>query len=258
MTNQADTQNAHFFEYLLRLADDLLILGQRLSEWCGHAPILEEDIALSNIALDFVGQAESLLTLAGEVEGAGRSADDLAYFRDEWEFRNLALVEQPNGDFAQTLVRQFFFDAYAYLLYSELSKSKHETLAGIAAKAVKEATYHLRHSRMWMLRMGDGTQESHQRAQTAIDRLWTFTGELFFRNDVDRNLEEAGIVPNLDNLEAAWRDIVVPTLTEATLTPPQDDVFMARGARLGRHTEHLGHLLSEMQILARSHPGASW
>ena len=258
MSHQTDPSPNLFFEYLLRLADDLLILGQRLSEWCGHAPILEEDIALSNIALDFIGQAESLLTLAGNAEGAGRSADDLAYFRDEWEFRNAAMVEQPNGDFAQTLVRQFLFDAYAYLLYSELSKSNDQTLAGIAAKAVKEATYHLRHSRLWVLRMGDGTQESHDRAQMALDRLWTFTGELFFRDHVDTFLVENGTIPNLENLEADWREIVIPTLQEATLVPPEDGVFMAKGARQGRHTEHLGHLLSEMQILARSHPGASW
>lgn len=256
MTQPPDTQTP-FFEFLLRHADDLLILGQRLSEWCGHAPILEEDIALSNIALDFVGQAESLLTLAGEIENAGRSEDDLAYFRDEVEFRNLELVEQPNGDFATTMVRQFFFDAYAYPFYKLMAQSQHVTLSGIAAKALKEATYHLRHSRNWVLRMGDGTAESKHRAQTAVDQLWTFTGELFFQNHVDQALVVANLIPDWSSVREEWTEIVTSTLEEATLRTPEN-AFMAQGARLGRHSEHLGHLLAEMQILARSHPGAAW
>lgn len=247
-----------FFEFLLRHGDDLLILGQRLSEWCGHAPILEEDIALSNIALDFVGQAESLFKLAGEVEGKGRSEDDLAFFRDEWQFRNVELVEQPNGDFAVTLVRQFFYDAYAFQFYTLMRQSSHPTLAGIAAKAVKEGTYHLRHSRSWVLRLGDGTEESHRRAQKAVDDLWTFTGELFFNDAVDAKLIEAGLIPDWSSAREEWLDIVTSTLEEATLTVPDKDTFMANGARTGRHSEHLGHMLAEMQILARSHPGASW
>lgn len=257
MTLTTQTKNA-FFEFLLRHGDDLLILGQRLSQWCGHAPILEEDIALSNIALDFVGQAESILKLAGEVEDAGRSEDDLAFFRDEVAFRNIKLVEQPNGDFADTLMRQFLYDAYAYPFFNTMCKSNHETFAGIAAKAVKEATYHLRHSRSWIIRLGDGTQESHARTQKALDQLWTFTDELFFQNQVDQTLVEAGIIPDWSNVRNEWTEIVNSTLHEATLQKPSPDTFMASGSRLGQHSEHLGYVLAEMQILPRSYPGATW
>ena len=257
MSTLAQPTREALFEYLLRLGDDLLILGHRLSEWCGHGPILEEDIALSNIALDFVGQAEAILGLAGELEGEGRSADDLAYLRDEYEFRNIQLVERPKGDFGFTIMRSFLYDAFSWLLYQELEKSSYAPLAAIAARALKEITYHLRHSREWVLRLGDGTEESNRRAQEALDALWMFTDELFFMNDVDKTLIAEKIVPNLEDLRGEWRDLVSSTVRQATLTLPEDG-FMTRGSREGMHSEHLGHLLAEMQILARSHPGAEW
>ena len=244
-------------EWLLRLADDRLVLGHRLSEWCGHAPILEEDIALGNVALDLIGQAASLLRLAGAAEGAGRDEDALAYFREARDFRNALLVEQPNGDFAVTLVRQLLFDAYDVHLTDALARGAHAELAGIMAKAHQEARYHLRHSREWVVRLGDGTAESHRRAQAAVDELWRFTGEPFMTDDLDRTMLAAGIGADLDALRAEWEATVRATLDEAALAAPVGG-FMARGGRAGRHTEHLGHLLAEMQIVARSHPGASW
>jgi ring-1,2-phenylacetyl-CoA epoxidase subunit PaaC len=246
-----------FFEYLLRLADDRLVLGHRLSEWCGHAPILEEDIALANIALDFIGQASMLLKLAGEVEGKGRSDDGLAYFRDAIEFRNAQLVELPNGDFAATIVRQFLFDAWDVLVLDRLTASTNEALAGIAAKALKEARYHLRHSAEWVRMLGDGTAESHARAQRALDDLWPYTGELFLTDDVDAQAVAAGVGADVESLRLQWRKTVEQVLSEATLTIPKDG-FTPRGGRTGRHTEHLGRMLADMQSLARAHPGASW
>ncbi len=245
------------FEYLLRIGDDSLVLGHRLSEWCGHGPILEEDIALSNIALDCVGQAEAFLQLAGELEGEGRDADALAYFRDEYEFRNLQLMEQPIGDFAYTMVRQFLYDAFAYYFFDDLKVSGFEPIAALAAKTHKEVAYHLRHAREWTLRLGDGVAESHRRAQQALDRLWRYTDELFFMDEVDQRLIVRGYVPDLALIRPKWRQLVGDTLAEATLGVPEN-VFMASGSRLGRHSEHLGHMLSEMQILARSHPDADW
>jgi ring-1,2-phenylacetyl-CoA epoxidase subunit PaaC len=248
---------AVLFEYLLRHGDDRLVLGHRLSEWCGHAPILEEDIALANIALDFIGQANLLLQLAGQVEGKGRDQDALAYFREAVDFRNLQLVELPKGDFGFTVVRQFLFDAYDVLLLEGLERSAHPELAGIAAKAHKEARYHLRHSAEWMVKLGDGTEESHQRAQRALDELWRFTGELFAPDDVDRRLAAAGLSPDLAALERPWRDRVSAVVRQATLTLPAAGPAML-GGRRGRHTEHLGRMLAEMQIVARSFPGATW
>jgi ring-1,2-phenylacetyl-CoA epoxidase subunit PaaC len=245
------------FEYLLRLADDRLVLGHRLSEWCGHAPILEEDIALANIALDLVGQASMLLKLAGEIEGKGRSEDTLAYFRDTIEFRNAQLVELPNGDFATTIVRQFLFDAWDVLLLERLTSASNETLAGIAAKALKEAKYHLRHSAEWVRMLGDGTAESHQRAQRALDELWPYTAELFLTDDIDRSAIAAGIGVDVEAFRTRWRETVDRVMAEATLTIPKDG-FAPRGGRIGRHTEHLGRMLADMQSLARAHPGASW
>ncbi len=254
-----DTNEA-LFEYLLRLGDDRLVLGHRLSEWCGHGPILEEDIALANIGLDCLGHATNLLHLAGEIEGKGRSEDDLAYFREATEFRNLMLVEQPKGDFAFTMVRQFLFDAYSYLLYEELQKSKHQELAGIAAKAFKEICYHLRHSRQWMLRLGDGTEESHKRAEIALEDIWIYTGELFTMDEIDHALVKEGISPHLESLKPKWQKQVQEVLSEATLKIPSDQDYMATGSRKGKHTEYLGHMLAEMQILARSFSGsgAKW
>jgi ring-1,2-phenylacetyl-CoA epoxidase subunit PaaC len=244
------------FEYLLRLGDDRLILGHRLSEWCGHAPILEEDIALANVALDLIGQASLWLRLAGQVEGRGRDEDALAYFRDAIEYRNVKLVELPNGDYGRTIVRQFLFDAWSVLQLEHLQRAAQAELAGIAAKAHKEARYHVRHSGEWMLRLGDGTDESHRRAQTALDELWPYTGELFAADQIDRDLAGT-IAPDPATLRTAWQDLVSDVVGRATLTLPADG-FMHSGGRQGKHTEHLGHLLAEMQILARSHPGANW
>ena len=246
-----------FFEYLLRLADDRLVLGHRLSEWCGHAPILEEDIALANIALDLIGQASLLLKLAGEVEGKGRNEDALAYFRDAIEFRNAQLVELPNGDFAVTIVRQFLFDAWDVLLLERLTAARNETLAGITAKALKEAKYHLRHTAEWVRMLGDGTAESRARAQRALDGLWPYTAELFLMDDVDTQAIVAGDGVDLESIREPWRQTVEQVVAEATLALPKDG-FTPRGGRTGRHTEHLGRMLADMQSLARAHPGASW
>lgn len=245
------------FEYLCRLGDDRLVLGHRLSQWCGHAPILEEDIALGNFALDFVGQASALLTLAGEVEGVGRDEDALAFLRDENQFRNAQLVELPIGDFGFTIVRQFLFDAFDILLLDALTRSTNDTLAGIAGKAVKEAKYHLRHSAEWVVRLGDGTDESHQRVQRALDELWPFAFELFETDDIDRAMSAQGVAPEPATHRAAWESTVRDVLAKATLTVP-DTARLVTGGRQGRHTEHLGHMLAEMQILPRSHPGAKW
>ena len=246
-----------FFEYLLRLGDDRLVLGHRVSEWCGHGPILEEDIALANIALDLVGQATLLLELAGTVEQKGRDADALAYFREATGFRNLQLVELPNGDFGFTIVRQFLFDAYDVPFLEALQRCAHAELAGIAAKAHKEARYHLRHSAEWVIKLGDGTEESHRRVQAALDEMWRFTGELFTPDDVDRTLAAAGIAPDLAAIGPRWRERVDAVVRQATLTLPASTPAML-GGRRGWHTEHLGHMLAEMQIVARSFPGAKW
>jgi ring-1,2-phenylacetyl-CoA epoxidase subunit PaaC len=243
--------------YLLRLADDRLILGHRLSEWCGHGPILEEDIAMANIALDLIGQANLLLDLAGREEGKGRSADALAYFREAVEFRNALIMELPRGDFAFTVMRQFLVSVHSAMLLEHLQRSTHAELAGITAKAFKEARYHARHSADWVLKLGDGTDESHRRAQDALDELWRYTGELFEVPDDERPLIDAGIAVDVSTLREAWREQVGMIIGAATLEVPAD-VFMQRGGRTGRHTEHLGHLLAEMQIVARSFPGAEW
>ena len=248
------------FEYLLRLGDDRLVLGHRLSEWCGHGPILEEDIALSNVALDLLGQATMLLRLAGEVEGAGRDEDALAYFRDVVDYRNCLLVELPKGDFAFTIARQFLFDVHSVVLLDALSRSATAQLAAIAAKSLKEVKYHVRHSGEWMLKLGDGTEESHRRVQTALNDLWRFTPELFAADDIDRTLLAAGIAPDLAEIGVQWDMLVRDVATRATLTVPDTiaRAATARGGRTGAHTEHLGLLLAEMQIVARSHPGAVW
>lgn len=245
------------FTYTLRRADDLLILSQRLGEWCGHGPVLEEDIALTNRTLDHLGEAHNLLTYAGQVEGKGRSEDDLAYLRMEREFTNVKLVETPNGNYAHTLVRSFLFDAYHLPLMQALLESKDEQLAAIAGKAVKEATYHLRHSSEWLIRFGDGTEESHQRAQAALDAIWTYTGELFETDAVDAELVKAGIAPDIASIQEAWSKTVDAVLAEATLKRPEDG-FMATGGRNGLHTEQMGFLLAEMQHVTRAYPGATW
>ena len=240
------------FEYLLRLGDDRLVLGHRLSEWCGHAPILEEDIAL-----DLIGQANLVLTLAGAAEGAGRDADALAYLRDSLDFRNALITELPNGDFAVTIARQFFFSVFAMLQTDALTKSADKDLAGVAAKAHKESRYHVRHSGDWMLKLGDGTEESHRRLQDAVNDLWRYTGELFLSDEVEQRLVAQGIAADSSRLEPPWREQVKDVFSRSGITEPEVK-WMQRGGREGRHTEHLGHMLAEMQVLQRQHPGASW
>jgi ring-1,2-phenylacetyl-CoA epoxidase subunit PaaC len=233
----------------LTRADDALILGHRLSEWCGHGPTLEEDLALTNIALDLIGQARALYALAGEE--TGHSEDALAYLRDERQFRNALLVEQPNGDFARTIVRQFLFTAFIDPYWQALAGSPEPRLAAIAGKAAKESAYHLRHSAEWLIRLGDGTDESQRRAQAAIDRLWPYTGELF-APIVTQSFEA-----DIDALRPTWSAAVEHVLADGALTRPSDG-WQHQGGRDGRHTEHLGHLLAEMQHLPRTHPGATW
>ena len=239
--------------YTLRRADDALVLGHRLSEWCGHAPTLEEDMALANIGLDLLGQARSLYTYAAEVEAAGHDEDGFAYLRDAPQYRNLLLLEQPNGDFAQTIVRQFFYSAFADPYWRAMMASADPTLAAIAAKSEKESAYHLRHSSEWMIRLGDGTAESSRRAQDAVDALWPYTGEMFEAEDAAL----AGIATNPAALREHWQHTVESVLAQATLRSPSGN-WMHKGGRTGRHTEHLGPMLAEMQHLQRSHPGARW
>jgi ring-1,2-phenylacetyl-CoA epoxidase subunit PaaC len=233
------------------------VLGHRLSEWCGHGPILEEDIALANVALDLIGEATLLLKLAGQVEGKGRNEDTLAYFRDSIDYRNALLVELPVGDFAVTIVRQLFFSVFSLLEMEALQRSTNADLAGIAAKAVKEARYHVRHSGQWVITLGDGTDESHSRAQRAVDDLWRYTGELFIADAVDRDVAASGLGVDPSTLADPWRAQIEDVLRRATLNVPSA-TYMQRGGREGRHTEHLGHMLAEMQIVARSHPEATW
>lgn len=246
-----------FFTYLLRLGDDRLILGHRVSEWCGHGPILEEDIALSNVALDLIGQANLLLQLAAQVEGKGRDQDALAYFREAVDFKNALLCETPNGDFGDTIVRQFLFSLHALLVLDQLQRCAHPELAGIAAKAVKEARYHVRHCGEWIIKLGDGTEESHRRVQRALDEAWRYTGELFEGDAVERRLAAQQLAVDPGTVREAWLAHVKEVVATATLTLPADGYTM-RGGRTGKHTEHLGHLLAEMQIVARSFPGAKW
>jgi len=248
---------SEFLGYLLSLGDDRLVLGHRTSEWCGHGPILEEDIALANIALDLVGQANLLLQRAGEVEGAGRDQDALAYLREATDYRNALMVELPTGDFGFTIMRQFLFSVYAAHQWQALTSSKDKDLAGIAAKALKESRYHVRHSADWVCRLGDGTDESHRRAQEALDDLWRYTGELFEPSETEPTLAAEGLAVEAVTLGDAWRNDVMPVLERATLTVP-DGIYMQTGGRKGRHTEDLGHMLAEMQILPRSFPGAKW
>jgi ring-1,2-phenylacetyl-CoA epoxidase subunit PaaC len=242
---------------VLRRADDALILGHRLSEWCGHAPLIEEDIALANIALDLVGQARSLYEYAAQTEGSGLSEDHFAYRREQHQYRNCLLVEQPNGDFAATIVRQFLFSAYMDLYWRETMQSRDATLAAVAAKAEKETAYHLRHSAEWLIRLGDGTDESHERAQAGLDDLWPYSGELFETDEVERGLAELGAAPDAAHLHKPWATMIEPLLREATLKIP-NGAFMQTGGRAGRHTEHLGYILADLQFLQRAHPEAVW
>ncbi|WP_297368618.1 1,2-phenylacetyl-CoA epoxidase subunit PaaC [Acidocella sp.] len=252
-TTSITVQATPLLAYLLKRADDALILGHRLSEWCGAAPLMEEEMALANMGLDLIGQARALYGYAAEREGAGRTEDDYAYRRDERAFGNLLLLEQPNGDFAQTMVRQLLYSAFIDPYWRALMTSPDATLAAIAAKSEKESAYHLRHASEWVIRLGDGTAESHRRAQAALERLWPYTGELFAPED------EAlvGLVANPPTLRAAWRETLSRVLAQATLTMPTDG-WMQSGGRAGAHSEHLGHLLAELQYLPRTYPGAVW
>ena len=250
-------QDQALFEYVLRLADDSLILGQRLGEWCGHGPILEEDIALTNISLDLIGQAISLYDFAAELEGAGKNHDQLAYLRFENEYKNVLLVEQPNGDFAMTILRQFFFDAFRLPLYEALMQSPVSQLAAIAAKSVKETRYHLKHTSEWVIRMGDGTDESHERAQAAIDHLWRYTSELFYEDNKDEQLQALEQVPSLKGIQANWMETVKAVLYEATLAIPTNN-WKFEGGREGRHSEHMGYILADLQYMQRAYPNMEW
>src|SRR5262245_56242401 len=244
-TAPVNAERAGLFAYVVALADDALVLGHRRSEWSGRAPMLEEDIALSNLGLDLIGQARLLYAYAGEVEGKGRDEDAFAYLRDEHEFRNLLLVEQPNGDFAVTVVRQFLYAAFKHPFYEALCHSRDRRLAEIAGKAVKEMAYHVRHAGEWVIRLGDGTAESHQRAATALDDLWMYTGEMFESDEGVDALVAAGVAVDPAAIRPAWDATVARVLGEATLKRPADR-WMQSGGRRGRHTEHLGHLLAEM------------
>jgi len=245
------------FEYLLRLGDNALILSHRLSEWCGHGPVLEEDLALTNVALDLIGQTQFWLGYAGELEGRGRDADALAFRRDVWDFRNVILVEQPNGDYSHTMARQLYFDAWHFHLLSALITSTDTRIAEIAAKALKEVTYHLERSTMWVVTLGDGTEESHERMQRAVDNLWSYTGELFGVDEVESSLVANGVAPDLAQLVEPWRSTVGDVLRQGTLDMPED-TWMHSGGKRGIHSESLGYILADMQFLQRAYPGASW
>lgn len=246
------------FELLLRLGDSTLVLSQRLCEWVGKGPALEEDMALANTALDLMGQARLWLAYAGEVEGQGRTEDQLAFLRDAHQFRNVLLVERPNGDYAATLMRQFLFDNWYLLLLERLTTSADERIAAIAEKGRKELMYHLRRSTDLVIRLGDGTEESHRRMQLALDDLWPYTGELFAADSVDEVMQAQGIAESVATLRDAWLAQVGRTLAHATLTMPPADAWMHKGGKQGRHTEHLGYLLAEMQFLQRAYPGQQW
>ena len=253
--------HAALFGCTLALADDALILGHRLSEWCGKGPTLEEDIALANLGLDLIGQSRLFYAYAGDIEarisGVGRDEDQFAYLRDVPQYRNLLLVEQPNGDFAVTMVRQLLYAAFMLPYFEAMSLSPDTRLAEIAAKAVKEMAYHVRHAGEWTIRLGDGTAESHQRAAEAVELLWPYTGELFAMDADEQALVAIGILPDRNAVRREWQAIVGRVLKQATLDRPQDE-WMQSGGRNGHHSEHLGHLLAEMQFLQRAYPGATW
>ena len=244
-------------EYVARLGDNALILGQRMVELVAAYPELEEELANANFALDYIGQARMFYSYAGELEGAGRDEDDFAFLRDENEFRNVLLLEQPNGHFGDCIARLVLFEAFYLAQLEALAQCSDERLAGIAARAEKEIRYHLRHNTQWLVRLGDGTEESHERVQGSIDRLWQYTGELFASDEVDTIIEKAFAGPNLEAIRERWVTDIEAILVNATLGRP-DDGWMASGGKQGRHSEHLGYMIAEMQYLQRTHPGASW
>jgi len=267
-------------DYTLRLADEALIIGHRLGEWCGHGPVLEQDIALTNTALDHLGRARSLYQYAAEqfnalpaeqrktyftstalqnivANGERIDEDDLAFLRDGWDFKNILLVEQPNGDWAYTIARSFFYDVFNCLFFTELEKSKDQTLSSVAEKSLKEVTYHLRWSSEWVIRLGDGTDESHLRMQQAVNELWMYTGEMFVMNETDQAMLQQGTGPDLGGLKQPWLERVKSVFEEATLVLPTA-TWMQQGGKDGRHTEHLGYILSELQFMQRAYPGMEW
>jgi ring-1,2-phenylacetyl-CoA epoxidase subunit PaaC len=256
-TTSITVDEAPLVLYTLRRADDALILGHRLSEWCGHAPTMEEDMALANMGLDLIGQARSLYSYAAEVEGRGHTEDSYAYLRDAPQYRNLLLVEQPNGDFARTIVRQFLYSAFADPWWRAMMRSADATLASIAAKSEKESAYHLRHSSEWMIRLGDSTEESYARMLRARDDILPFAGEMFDTDAVERALIKSGIAVDPEEIRATFLRTVTDVFAQATLGAP-DFAWSQSGGRSGRHSEHLGHLLAEFQHLQRSYPGATW
>ncbi|MES2800102.1 MAG: 1,2-phenylacetyl-CoA epoxidase subunit PaaC [Bacteroidota bacterium] len=262
MSNQSNSPmsnspTSNLFEYIVRMGDDSLILGQRLSEWCGHGPILEEDIAMTNIALDLIGQATNLLEYAAKVEGKGRTADEIAFLRFERDYKNCLLVEQLNGDFGVTMMRQFLFDAFRTPFFESLQFSKDEQLSAIAAKSLKETKYHLKHSSEWIIRLGDGTVESHERVQGALDKLWRYTKELFYNDAVDVALLESGVGVDLNKIQLQWKLTVEQVFERAKLTIPTNN-WQFEGGRKGLHSEHMGFLLAEMQYMQRAYPGMEW
>lgn len=245
------------FTYTLRIADDSLILGQRLSEWCGHGPVIEEDIAMTNIALDLIGQATSLLEYAGKVENKGRSADDLAFLRLEHAYFNTQLVEQENKDFGVTMIRQWIFDSFRVPFFEALQQSLDKQLAAIAEKSLKETKYHWKHSAEWVIRLGDGTTESHERVQQALDSVWKYAEELFYMDEVDQELIAKGIAVDLEKIRPEFNQRISQVITESTLKLPELK-YSQKGGRVGRHTEHLGRLLAEMQYMQRAYPNMEW
>ncbi len=251
------TEQQALFKYCVRLGDNALIQSYRLAEWCSNAPMLEEDLALTNMALDMTGRAQMLLQYAGSISGEGQTSDDLAYRRSEPEYRNNLISELPDNDFAFVMVKQMFTSTFEYFLYLALMESSDKTLAAIAAKSVKEARYHMAHTSDWVVRLGDGTGESNRRAQEAVNALWPYTGELFETDDVDRLLQEKGVAANLEQIQIWWRQYVIETIPAAKLELPSDD-YQHTGGRIGVHTEYLGHILSEMQYLQRAYPDAKW
>ncbi|HCN88741.1 MAG TPA: phenylacetate-CoA oxygenase subunit PaaI [Oxalobacteraceae bacterium] len=246
------------FEYLLRLADNALVLSQRLSEWCGKGPALEEDMALTNVALDLIGQARFWFSYAGEIEGAGRDEDQLAFLRDAHDFHNILLVEQPNGSYADTLARQFYFDTWHFLLLQKLVESSDQRIAAIAEKSLKEVSYHVRRSGDLIVRLGDGTAQSHAMMQAAVNELWMYTGEMFQGDALDQAMAAQGIAPDLASLREPWINHVQEIFQEATLIVPPLNAWMQKGGKQGVHSEHLGYLVAEMQFLQRAYPAATW
>lgn len=255
------TPDDSLFDYLLRLGDSPLVLAQRLGEWVGKGPVIEEDMAMTNVGLDLIGQARLWLSFAGEVEarskGKGRNEDQLAFLRDSGDFRNLLLVEQPNGSFADTTARQFLFDTWHLLALRALAQSADARIAEIAARSAKEAAYHVERSGDWVIRLGDGTDQSHAKMQEAVDLLWMYTGEMFVPDATELALIDAGIAADVRTLEAPWRQHVDAVFSEATIAPPEA-AYMQKGGKQGVHTEHLGHMLAEMQFLQRAYPNSQW